>query len=495
MNNGREERSGRCGRWVKRVLTGGESWTHHHLSVFLLTFSSYALFHATRKTMSTVKSSFIDQWMALPSNSSLPPSRAAFFTDRQDASAFLGLLDGAFLGAYAVGLFISGILGDRFEPRLVLTLGMWTSALMTFLFGTLTEWMSIYSKPFYMITWMLSGLVQSSGWPMEVCIMGNWFGHGSRGAVLGLWSACASVGNIIGTLLAAHFLHFGYEYTFLVNSSLLFAGGFVILFGMVSAPRDIGLADPAETKDEQDRVIEAVTERPKPISFLRAWLLPGVIAYSLAYACLKLVNYSFFFWLPYYLQNNFGWEESVADQLSVWYDWGGIVAGFVGGILTDHLSSRTPVVVCMLAISTAALFGYSKSPNDMTVNVVLMAITGFFVGGPANLISSAISADLGKAPELHGSAEALGTVTGIVDGTGSVGAALGQILVPLVQDWFSWKAVFYMFIFMMFGACACLTPLLVKEARQRRNIGYSQVSVDDEAAVGLLDPADDEEIT
>lgn len=69
------------------------------------------------------------------------------------------------------------------------------------------------------------------------------------------------------------------------------------MFGMVSAPRDIGylmifensnvlfihrrhsgLADPIEAKDEQDRVIEAIPERPKPISFLRAWLLPGVIA-------------------------------------------------------------------------------------------------------------------------------------------------------------------------------------------------------------------------
>ena len=26
--------------------------------------------------------------------------------------------------------------------------------------------------------------------------------------------------------------------------------------------------------------------------------------YSLSYACLKLVNYSFFFWLPYYLSNS-----------------------------------------------------------------------------------------------------------------------------------------------------------------------------------------------
>lgn len=43
------------------------------------------------------------------------------------------------------------------------------------------------------------------------------------------------------------------------------------------------------------------------------------------------------------------------------------------------------------------------------------------------MISSAISADLGRQEALRGSQEALATVTGIVDGTGSIGAAGGQV--------------------------------------------------------------------
>ena len=38
----------------------------------------------------------------------------------------------------------------------------------------------------------------------------------------------------------------------------------------------------------------------------------------------------------------------------------------------------------------------SDSPADMTTNAVLMTITGFFIGGVANLVSAAVSADLGK---------------------------------------------------------------------------------------------------
>lgn len=52
---------------------------------------------------------------------------------------------------------------------------------------------------------------------------------------------------------------------------------------------------------------------------------PGIFQYALAYACLKLVNYSFFFWLPYYLHNKYGWKETVADDISIWYDVGGII--------------------------------------------------------------------------------------------------------------------------------------------------------------------------
>lgn len=46
--------------------------------------------------------------------------------------------------------------------------------------------------------------------------MGKWFGPRSRGAVLGLWSACASVGNIIGMLVSSQTVKMGYEVNFIL---------------------------------------------------------------------------------------------------------------------------------------------------------------------------------------------------------------------------------------------------------------------------------------
>ncbi|KHJ75235.1 transporter, major facilitator family protein, partial [Oesophagostomum dentatum] len=337
------------------------------------------------------------------------------FPSDQAASEFLAKLDGGFLLAYSIGLFGGGVLGDRYDPRVVLSIGMWLSATV----------------------------------PVQICIVGNWFGHHSRGAVMGLWSACASVGNIIGTMISSRLVLMGYQYAFAVNSMILFIFTFSVFFNLKSAPRDIGLPDPIESPDELNRVIEEPTQRPVPISFWEAWFLPGVLSYSLAYACLKLVNYGFFFWLPYYLHSNFGWSESDADALSAWYDVGGIAAAIIAGAISVRrfryyfttflpvvffptisgpLCFSYPIVVAMLVCSMFSLWAYSASPSSMVINAILLTVAGFFIGGPANMISSSVSADLG---------------------TGSFGAAIGQVLIPSIQAVFGWESVFYGFIVMV----------------------------------------------
>ncbi|XP_005405480.1 PREDICTED: sugar phosphate exchanger 3 isoform X1 [Chinchilla lanigera] len=468
-----------------RLLT---RFSHHHVVVFLLTFFSYSLLHASRKTFSNVKVSISKQWTPSAWNTSteLPAetwSSNRLFPSTEEATLFLGTLDTIFLFSYAVGLFISGIVGDRLNLRWVLSFGMCSSALVVFVFGTLTEWLHFYNKWFYCGLWIVNGLLQSTGWPCVVAVMGNWFGKAGRGVVFGLWSACASVGNILGACLASSVLQYGYEYAFLVTASVQFAGGIVIFFGLLVSPEEIGLLGiereenleedshrpliNAENEDEYEPSysIPKASDVPhvKAISFGQACCLPGVIPYSLAYACLKLVNYSFFFWLPFYLSNNFGWKEAEADKLSIWYDVGGIVGGTLQGFISDVLQRRAPVLALSLLLAVGSLVEYSRSPNNKSINALLMAVTGFFIGGPSNMISSAISADLGRQELIQGSSEALATVTGIVDGTGSIGAAVGQYLVSLIQDNLGWMWVFYFFILMTSCTILFISPLIARE--------------------------------
>lgn len=109
-------------------------------------------------------------------------------------------------------------------------------------------------------------------------------------------------------------------------------------------------------------------------------------------------------------------------------------------------------------LAIPSLYIYRKYGGiSKTVNIVLMMITGLFVNGPYALITTAVSADLGTHRSLRGDSRALATVTALIDGTGSVGAAIG----PLVTGFLSTKGWGSVFMMLMLGAFVAGTLLLV----------------------------------
>jgi MFS transporter, OPA family, solute carrier family 37 (glycerol-3-phosphate transporter), member 1/2 len=91
-----------------------------------------------------------------------------------------------------------------------------------------------------------------------------------------------------------------------------------------------------------------------------------------------------------------------------------------------------------------------------------MFVTGMFVNGPYALITTAVSADLGTHKSLKGNSRALATVTAIIDGTGSIGAAIGPLLTGYISAK-SWSAVFTMLMGSALIAGLFLTKLVVSE--------------------------------
>jgi OPA family glycerol-3-phosphate transporter-like MFS transporter 1/2 len=57
--------------------------------------------------------------------------------------------------------------------------------------------------------------------------------------------------------------------------------------------------------------------------------------------------------------------------------------------------------------------------------LLVLATCGLLIGGPNNIITSAVAADLSEHPSIKGNKRALGTVTGLINGSGSVVAAIG----------------------------------------------------------------------
>merc|ERR1719198_1698442 len=94
----------------------------------------------------------------------------------------------------------------------------------------------------------------------------------------------------------------------------------------------------------------------------------------------------------------------------------------------------------------------------------LLGLMGILVGGPNNIITSAVSADLAEEAVKLGLAEVkpTGTITGIINGSGSITAAFGLMLIGPLQSLGGWTCVWYFLIFCVVSGTGLMSPKIWK---------------------------------
>lgn len=145
-------------------------------------------------------------------------------------------------------------------------------------------------------------------------------------------------------------------------------------------------------------------------------------------------------------------SHKTAGLLSTIFDIGGVLGGITAGFISDLIEARaiTSILFLFLSIPALALYRIFGSLS-MLMNISLMFLSGFLVNGPYSLITTAVAADLGTQSSNDRNSRALATVTAIIDGTGSVGAALGPLLAGYISTR-GWNSVFFMLILSIFFA-------------------------------------------
>ena len=137
----------------------------------------------------------------------------------------------------------------------------------------------------------------------------------------------------------------------------------------------------------------------------------------------------------------------------------------MAGLISDATGASATVCGVMFLLAAPSLWlimvygGYS-----IPVLIALLLFGGLIISGPYALITTAVSADLGTHPSLTGNARALATVTAIIDGTGSMGAAFGPLAAGMISTR-GWDAVFYSLTAAQLMALLCLSRLIYRETR------------------------------
>jgi sugar phosphate permease len=134
---------------------------------------------------------------------------------------------------------------------------------------------------------------------------------------------------------------------------------------------------------------------------------------------------------------------------------------------------RSPVALFAVAAATCISWTITSviQKDDYVFLLVMLFGQGFFINSLNNIISSACAADLGKQTALQGNEKAISTITGIIDGTGSAGSAIGQLIVGATLPAWGWRYGYLAVISV--DITICIIPvviILIKEISQYRRL-------------------------
>ena len=214
--------------------------------IFRVTWLAYAGFYLTRKSFSVAKIGILE-------DPNIVVGKGA-----------MGLIDSAYLLAYAIGQFVWGISGDRFGARKVVLAGMLASIAVGFAMGVSSIIL------LFGIFFFIQGLCQSTGWAPLTKNVAYWFSRKERGRTYGWWCTNYAIGGMVASPFAGYMADcfLNWRFAFFMPAGTLFAIWLLFLVLQRNRPEDVGLPSIEEYHGEPVEILRSPDkQKDKPVSY------------------------------------------------------------------------------------------------------------------------------------------------------------------------------------------------------------------------------------
>jgi sugar phosphate permease len=168
--------------------------------------------------------------------------------------------------------------------------------------------------------------------------------------------------------------------------------------------------------------------------------MPGVVAFSLSFFCIKLSVTGIYYWFPTYLQDQLNFSKPLALDMFSLFGTGSFLGNSVLGLASDIAPMRTPFFEIGVIGSTVFIFCLTSLESESSIKAVCFFM-GAFVFASQNVIA-ALECDIGNYVKTRYNYSALGTFSGMIDGFANIGGVISQALIALVKDKYGWKTTF-----------------------------------------------------
>ena len=438
--------------YIEEIRDGNlvkKNYKYWRLRTFCAMYVGYALYYLTRK-------SFTFAFPALQTELGL---------DKFE----LGLLGTILSLSYGASKFLSGILGDKSNPRYFMSIGLILTGVFNVLFGLSSAWWA------FAIFWGLNGWFQGWGWPGCAKLLTHWYSHSERGRWWSVWNTSHNLGGYIIPILAAACAEaFGWRYALFAPGIVCILGGFFLMHQLRDTPQSLGLPPIEKFRDDYPNSYSPQKEKLELTAKEILW------EYVLTNKFIWLLAFSYFFvglirtaindWSMLYFVEVKKYSLVEAGFCVSWFELGGFLGSLAAGWSSDVLfkGKRIPVVL----LFTLAILVLTVCFKELFIfwpllDGVFLFLFGFFIFGPQMLI--------GMVPAELSHKKAAATATGFVGCFAYVGAAMaGGPLGAVMQEW-GWNAFFLILIACSVIAAVLLAPLWsLKSSPQRQKIAESQ---------------------
>lgn len=352
----------------------------------------------------------------------------------------MGLVLAAFTWAYAIGQIPVGWLGDRFGPKIVLSIVMTATSAAAAMTGLATGFNTLFAARFFL------GIGESGAFPVASRGMQLWFPKTERGLIQGVTHFFSRFAVAFTPFAAgAIMLAFGWRAVFFTFGSL----GVLWSVWFYSVYRNTPEEHPGVNRGELEAIrglnadgsigVPATTKPTVPWGTI--FRAPNMWYIALGYCCFFFGTNFYLTWYPTYLREYRHLSLQSLGLLGSLPLIAGMIGDVVGGSVSDRLLKRTGSARFArraVAAPGFVLAGLFLFPAAMTasanVSVLCLALSFFFlefVIGPA----WAVPMDVGG--------QFSGTVTGIMNMAGALAASGTAIVYGGLFDRGYWVAPFF----------------------------------------------------
>jgi MFS transporter, OPA family, sugar phosphate sensor protein UhpC len=424
------------------TVTQEKKFRYWRLRIFFSIYYGYVFFYFTRKAFA----------FAMP----------AISKDLGFDKADLGLIGTMLAVSYGVSKLVSGIIADRSDARLFMSVGLFITAVLNIFFASSS---SLY---LFAILWGLNGWFQGFGWPPCARLLAHWYSQSERGTWWALWSTSHNVGGALIAILASWCTQYlGWRYAFYIPGAISAVAACSLFLTLRDTPSSLGLP-PVEVYRKEGEAIEAAKLK-KELSFkeiLWSYVIknPYIWFLSLASFFVYVIRTGVNDWTVLYLTEVYHMSQVEAGSTVFWFEMGGLFGMVVAGFISDKLfrGKRGPInLIFMLLVAVPIFAIWNMFGTNLIVLSIYMFALGFFLFGPQMLIGCA-AVELSH-KNAAATASGFAGLFAYVFGAAFAGYPLGKTI-----DVFGWRGFFMVLIASVICGAICFLPLL--NVRQKAEV-------------------------